>query len=86
MFDVGERHETTVTDAATWRAAQAPRSLKLAADFRTELVPGGTRLVTETRVAATGMVALVAFRLYWLIVGLFSAMIRRRWLRAAIAQ
>jgi hypothetical protein len=77
--------QVPVTDAATWRAAQSPRSLKLAADFRTEPAPGGARLITETRVAATGILALLVFRLYWAIVGPFSAMIRRRWLRAAVA-
>jgi len=75
-----------VADAGAWRAANMPRSLKIAADFRTEPVPGGARLITETRVAATGFVALLVFRLYWLIVGPFSALIRRRWLRAAVAQ
>lgn len=40
--------------------------------------PGGSRLVTETRVADVGL----GFRIYWLIVGPFSALIRRRWLRA----
>jgi hypothetical protein len=39
---------------------------------------GGSRLVTETRVADAGL----AFRLYWIVVGPFSALIRRRWLRA----
>ena len=38
----------------------------------------GSRLVTETRVADAGL----AFRLYWIVVGPFSALIRRRWLRA----
>ena len=39
---------------------------------------GGSRLVTETRVADADL----AFRLYWIVVGPFSALIRRRWLRA----
>jgi hypothetical protein len=77
------RGAEAVTDPASWRAAQAAQSLKLAADFRAEPVPGGARLVTETRVAATGRWALAVFRLYWFFVGPFSSLIRRRWLRAA---
>jgi hypothetical protein len=44
-----------------------------------------SRLGTETRVAAPDRSARFAFRLYWLVVGPFSALIRRRWLRAASA-
>jgi hypothetical protein len=40
---------------------------------------GSTTLVTETRVASSKR----AFRVYWLVVGPFSALIRRRWLAAA---
>jgi hypothetical protein len=40
-------------------------------------------LVTETRVAATDMRARRAFRAYWLAVGPFSGLVRRRWLAAA---
>jgi hypothetical protein len=47
-------------------------------------LPAGTGclLTTETRVHATTARARRLFRLYWLIVGPFSALIRRRWLRA----
>ena len=38
----------------------------------------GSRLMTETRVANVSF----AFRVYWTLVGPFSALIRRRWLRA----
>jgi len=38
----------------------------------------GSRLVTETRVADVDL----GFRMYWFVVGPFSALIRRRWLRA----
>jgi hypothetical protein len=44
-----------------------------------------TWLGTETRVAARDRAGRTAFRLYWLAVGPFSALIRRRWLRAAAA-
>ena len=40
--------------------------------------PRGSRLVTETRVADVDL----GFRMYWFVVGPFSALIRRRWLRA----
>jgi hypothetical protein len=43
---------------------------------------GGSLLVTETRVAAMDDGARRAFRRYWLAVGPFSALIRRRWLAA----
>ena len=43
----------------------------------------GTRLATETRVHAADSAARRRFRLYWFVVGPFSALIRRRWLAAA---
>jgi hypothetical protein len=43
----------------------------------------GARLATETRVHALSATAGRRFRLYWLVVGPFSALIRRRWLSAA---
>jgi hypothetical protein len=46
-------------------------------------VAGGTLLSTETRVSATNSTARRAFRGYWRVVGPFSGLIRRRWLRAA---
>jgi hypothetical protein len=44
---------------------------------------GGTLLYTETRVAAMDERARRAFRRYWLVVGPFSGVIRRRWLAGA---
>jgi hypothetical protein len=44
---------------------------------------GMSILATETRVAAMDAEARRAFRRYWLAVGPFSALIRRRWLAAA---
>jgi hypothetical protein len=43
----------------------------------------GAWLATETRVHALTATARRRFRLYWLVVGPFSALIRRRWLSAA---
>jgi hypothetical protein len=45
--------------------------------------PGESMLATETRVAAMDAASRRAFRAYWLAVGPFSSLIRRRWLRAA---
>ncbi len=44
---------------------------------------GRSTLATETRVAAMDSKARRAFRAYWLAVGPFSALVRRRWLAAA---
>jgi hypothetical protein len=72
-------------DPEEWRAAAVPGTIKGAIDFRAEAHPGGSRLTTETRVLAMDERARRAFRLYWLVVGPFSALIRRRWLAAAMA-
>ena len=74
-----EQVERTPTTAA---AVGARRRLRLGISFAAEPVAGGRRLVTETRVTAADRHALLAFRAYWLFVGPFSALIRRRWLRA----
>lgn len=49
----------------------------------TAAADGGSLLATETRVAAMDAKARRALRAYWLAVGPFSALIRRRWLAAA---
>jgi hypothetical protein len=69
-------------DAEVWRATNVPGTIKGAVDFRAERIPGGARLTTETRVEAVDDRARRAFRFYWLVIGPFSALIRRRWLRA----
>lgn len=71
-----------LADAEAWRAAAVPGTIKAAVDFRAESIPGGSRLTTETRVKTMDERARRAFRLYWLAVGPFSALIRRRWLLA----
>jgi hypothetical protein len=55
--------------------------VRIVTDFRSD----GARLTTETRVAAVDDAARRSFRVYWLVVGPFSAVIRKRWL-AAIAK
>jgi hypothetical protein len=47
------------------------------------LVDGRALLYTETRVAAMDDRARRAFRRYWLVVGPFSGLVRRRWLAGA---
>jgi hypothetical protein len=57
--------------------------IAIAIAFWAEPDGAGSLLGTETRVAMRGTAAKVLFRLYWLAVGPCSALIRRRWLRAA---
>jgi hypothetical protein len=54
-----------------------PGQVRLATDFRSD----GERLTTETRVEAVDDDARRAFLRYWRVVGPFSALIRRRWLK-----
>jgi hypothetical protein len=54
-----------------------PGTVRIAANF---LIEGG-RLSTETRIDAVDDAARRSFLRYWRIVGPFSALIRRRWLR-----
>lgn len=72
-------------DPADWRS-WSPPGVKIVGDFRAEAAAGGRcRLITETRVLALDGFSRLFFRLYWLAVGPFSALIRRRWLRAIAA-
>ena len=93
-FEVLARTETEVVAGASgmpWRptgrlaAFEESRrgSVRMALDLRAEPAPGGTLLSTETRVSAADDSARRAFARYWRVVGPFSALIRRRWLRAA---
>jgi hypothetical protein len=71
-------------DSGRWLAFARPGSVKIALEAHAEDLGGGrSRLVTETRVRALDEQARRSFRRYWLFVGPFSALIRRRWLRAA---
>jgi len=58
------------------------RRVSIAIDFVARPDAGGSVLSTETRVRAHTTRARFVFRSYWLLVGPFSALIRRRWLRA----
>ena len=66
-------------------AAAGPGMVRVAADLRAIPAAGGCVLSTETRVQAVDDRSRRAFRLYWLVVGPFSGLIRRRWLRAVEA-
>lgn len=68
-----------------WAAAHDGTRLKIAIAFEAEPIPGGSRLATETRVRALDDRAQRGFGLYWLVVGPFSGLIRRRWLASATA-
>lgn len=68
-----------------WAAAHDGGRVKIAIAFEAVPIPGGARLATETRVRAMDARTRRRFRLYWLAVGPFSALIRRRWLAAATA-
>jgi hypothetical protein len=58
-------------------AAAAPGTVRVAVNFSID----GPRLSTETRIEAVDDAARRAFLRYWRIVGPFSAVIRRRWLK-----
>jgi hypothetical protein len=93
-FSVLEQTETALVVGASgrpWRPSgglgpfdqSGPGTVRIATDFRAEPAAGGSVLSTETRVAAADEAARRAFRRYWLLVGPFSGLIRRRWLSAA---
>jgi hypothetical protein len=93
-FTVLEQTVTVLVVGASgrpWRASRGlrpfdqsgPGTVRIATDFRADPAAGGSVLSTETRVEATDDAARRAFRRYWLLVGPFSALIRRRWLAAA---
>ena len=94
-FAVLQRSPTEVvigTAGRPWRprgrlvpfADAAPGMVRVATDLRAEPLPGGrSRLSTETRVAATDERSRRAFRRYWLLIGPWSGLVRRSWLRAA---
>jgi hypothetical protein len=79
-FDEVARDENEVVFAGTatpWRGG----TVRIAMNFRRE----DGRLSTETRVHAVDDGARRVFLRYWRVVGPFSALIRRRWLRQIAA-
>jgi hypothetical protein len=70
-------------DGAAFLAFDTPGFARAAMNFSSSDAGGGrTRLVTETRIAATDPGARRRFAAYWLVVRLGSGLIRRMWLRA----
>ena len=79
-LDEAARDENEVVFAGTaapWRGG----TVRIAMNFRRE----GGKLSTETRVAAVDRQARRVFMRYWRVIGPFSALIRRRWLKQIAA-
>ncbi len=68
-------------DAATFGAFSEPGYAKAVWGFALEPDGGTTRLSTETRVGCLDPASRRRFRVYWLVVGPFSTLIRREVLR-----
>jgi hypothetical protein len=68
--------------AGEFAGFDAPGFAKGAMNFRARAASGGTLLTTETRIQATDDSARRSFGRYWRVIGPFSALIRRAWLRA----
>jgi hypothetical protein len=80
---------TGVADAAAFAALDEPGHVRAAINFHVRPDRTGTLVTTETRVHATDQQARGRFARYWLVVGPFSALIRRRMLavlRAEVAR
>lgn len=60
-----------------------PGQVRLAIELAATPADDGSTLFTETRVQALDAASRRALRAYWLVVGPFSGLIRRRWLAAA---
>ncbi len=69
--------------AAEFRAALETARVAAIASFRADAVAGGSRLATETFVRTRGALPAALFSAYWLVIGPFSAWIRRMFLAAA---
>lgn len=68
--------------APQFRGYAAPGHARAVLAFRVDSTNGECRLRTETRVDCVDSAARRRFRLYWVVVGPFSALIRREMLRA----
>jgi hypothetical protein len=63
-------------------AFDEPASARAALNFIVRAEPGGSRVITETRIAGTDVEGTRLFRRYWRVVMPGSALIRRSWLGA----
>src|SRR3954447_4565742 len=70
-------------DREEFLAFKEPGYAKALMNVATRPRGSGTLLSTETRIASTDAGARRRFRAYWLLVGPWSSLIRREWLRAA---
>lgn len=87
-------HEVVFGVAVGWRppAFAAPEdfrryeregAIRATGNFRIDAIESGSLISTETWIETFGARARWRFRAYWLVVGAFSALIRREFLRAA---
>ncbi len=73
---------SAVHDRESFRSFTEPGYAKAAMSFLVRAEGGGSRLITETRIATTDAAAGRSFRRYWRLVRLGSGLIRRSWLAA----
>ncbi len=71
------------TTPAEFRACTSEGTVRAIANFRVDAAKDGVRLSTETWVETFGVGASRLFAAYWVVIGPFSALIRREFLRAA---
>lgn len=69
------------TDGKRFRQEERPGLAKAAWNFAFEEIRNGTRVTTETRVKCTDGSSRRRFKMYWLVVGPFSGLLRRYMLR-----
>ena len=85
--DVGRpwrlRERSSTPDPDQFRAPGQPGTMLVIANLRVDATESGSLISTETWVETFGRRARWLFWVYWLIVGPFSALIRREFLRAA---
>jgi hypothetical protein len=74
--------DEVVRTPVSWIVVGNKSGVRIAFDLVARPDGNGSVLSTETRVHAHSALARRRFRMYWLVVGPFSALIRRRWLRA----
>lgn len=79
----GESQNGMLWTPEDFRAFAQDGGMRAIANFRVDPADGGARLSTETWVETFGSRARRLFALYWLLIGPFSALIRREFLRAA---
>ena len=69
-----------LADRVAFMQFTQPGYARAVMNFRLVPEAGGTRLVTETRIAGTDPASTRAFKRYWLLIRLGSGAIRRSWL------